>query len=436
MEQTEVGRMRIRGNVAIDLGTVNTLVWVEGRGLVLEEPSAIAVDTRNGRVAAIGSAADVLADKEPQGISVIHPLRDGVIADMDATAEMLFAFLRKALSRGAGGMLRPHALVCVPAGATWVERRSVAAVLGARRPRYDVTLIDEPVAAAAGAGFDLSAGAGGFIVDIGGGTSEVAAVAGWRVVRAKSLRMAGNAMDDAIVTEARAELGMILSPRAARQLKVTFGLTGGAETAEAVGIDAAKRTPRVEQVQADLVANALNPVATAIARSVQEILSDVPSGLAEDVVRGKIRLSGGGALLPGLASHIEAMAEIGAVVAEDPLRCVVRGTAMLLGHEDEDGFPGLRLRLCSSPYHCPHVRCRPLCPARSPGPAPAAGEHDAVARARLGGDDVAAVRGAQRGRVGIGHRPADGGRDDRPGPVDDRGDRDEAGGPRPATPDP
>jgi rod shape-determining protein MreB len=163
------------------------------------------------------------------------------------------------------------------------------------------------------------------------------------VVRAKSLRMAGNAMDEAIISAARAELGMILSPRAARQLKITFGLTGGSETAEAVGIDAAKRTPRVEQVAADLVADALTPIVSAIARSVQEILSDVPSGLAEDVVRGRIRLSGGGALLPGLASHIETTAELGAVVAEDPLRCVVRGTAMLLEHQNEDDFPGVRV---------------------------------------------------------------------------------------------
>jgi rod shape-determining protein MreB and related proteins len=344
--------MRNRGNVAIDLGTVNTLVWVEGRGLVLEEPSAIAIDTRSGGVAAIGSSAEVLADKEPQDINVIHPLRDGVIADMDATAEMLYGFLLKSVHSNSPLHRSRRALVCVPAGATWVERRSVAAVLGARRPRYEVTLIDEPVAAAAGAGFDLSAGAGGFVVDIGGGTTEVAAVAGWRVVRAKSLRMAGNAMDEAIVSAARAELGMILSPRAARQLKITFGLTGGTDTAEAVGIDAAKRTPRVEQVPAALVADALSPIVTAIARSVQEILSDVPSGLAEDVVRGKIRLSGGGALLPGLASHIEAMAELGAVVAEDPLRCVLRGTVMLLRHEGEDGFPGIR----------------PLSPRAGPGP--------------------------------------------------------------------
>ena len=332
--------MRIRGSVAIDLGTVNTLVWVAGRGLVLEEPSAIAIDSTTGAIAAIGATADVLADKEPQDIRVIHPLRDGVIADLDATAEMLHGFLRKARPRR--WPLRPRALVCVPSGATWVERRSVAAALGTRRSRFAVQLIDEPVAAAAGAGFDLNGGSGGFVVDVGGGTTEVAAVAGWRVVRAQSLRMAGNAMDDAIVNAARGKLGLILSQRAARQLKMTLGLTGGPDGwAEAVGIDAAKRTPRVERVEGDLVAAALEPVVTAIARAVQEVLSDIPSGLAEDVVRGKVRVAGGGALLPGLASRIEAIAEIGAVVVEDPLRCVVRGAAAMLEIDRKDGIPGL-----------------------------------------------------------------------------------------------
>src|SRR5215471_12846122 len=274
--------MRIRGSVAIDLGTVNTLVWVAGRGLVLEEPSAIAVDTATGAVAAIGTAADVLAEKEPQDIKVIYPLRDGVIADLDATAEMLHGFLRKARPRN--GPLRPRALVCVPSGATWVERRSVAAALSARR-RYTVQLIDEPVAAAAGAGFDLNAGSGGFVVDIGGGTTEVAAVAGWRVVRAQSLRMAGNAMDGAIVNAARNSLGLILSQRAARKLKTALGLTGGPDGwAETVGIDAARRTPRVERVSGELVATALEPVVAAIASAVQEVLSDIPSGIAEEVV--------------------------------------------------------------------------------------------------------------------------------------------------------
>jgi rod shape-determining protein MreB len=332
--------MRIRGSVAIDLGTVNTLVWVAGRGIVLEEPSAIAVDTTTGSVVAVGAAAHVLADKEPQDIRVIYPLQDGVIADMDATAEMLHSFLRRA--RGRSGPLRPRAMVCVPAGATWVERRSIMAVLGTRRPRYAVQLIDEPVAAAAGSGLDLSKGQGGFVIDVGGGTTEVAAVAGWRVVRAKSLRMAGNAMDEAIVSAARSQLGLILSRRAARQVKMTLGLTGGeAGWAETVGIDAGRRTPRVEKVPGDLVAAALDPIVAMIVDAVHEILSDIPAGLAEDVVRGKVRLSGGGALLPGLADRIEAMAEIGVVLVDDPLRCVVRGTAALLEREKDDGAPGI-----------------------------------------------------------------------------------------------
>jgi rod shape-determining protein MreB and related proteins len=324
--------MRIRGSVAIDLGTVNTLIWVAGRGIVLDEPSAIAIDSGSGAIIAIGAAADALAEKEPQDVNVIHPLRDGVIADLDATAEMLNGFLGKA---GSSGPLRRNALVCVPSGATWVERRSVAAALEARR-RYTVQLIDEPVAAAAGAGLDLAAGAGGFIVDIGGGTTEVAAVAGWRVVRAESLRMAGNAMDEAIVNAARSGLGLILSQRAARQLKAELGLTGGQDGwAEAVGLDAARRTPRLEKVPGELVAGALEPVVNTIGRTVQQVLSDIPAGLAEDVMRGKVRLTGGGALLPGLADRIESVAEISAVVAEDPLRCVVRGAAQML----ETGYP-------------------------------------------------------------------------------------------------
>ena len=249
--------MRFRGSVAIDLGTVNTLVWVAGRGIVLEEPTAIAIDTAVGKVAAVGAEADALADKEPQDIQVIHPLRDGVIADLDATAAMLHAFLRRTRRFS---LARRDALVCVPGGATSVERRSIIAALGVRRPRYNVRLVDEPVAAAAGAGFDLSGGAGGFVVDIGGGTTEVAAVAGWRVVRSQSLRKAGNAMDDAIVHAVRTELGLIISQRAARNLKMTLGVTGGAEGyAEAVGLDVAQRTPRSEFVPGGLVASALEP---------------------------------------------------------------------------------------------------------------------------------------------------------------------------------
>ena len=253
---------------------------------MLEEPSTIAIDDSTGAVAATGTAAESLADKEPKDIRVIHPLRDGVIADLDATAEMLHGFLRK--SGALSGPFKRRALVCVPGGATWVERRSVVAAFGTRRPRCVVELVDEPVAAAAGAGFDLSAGAGGFVVDVGGGTTEVGAVAGWRVVRAQSLRMAGNAMDEAIINAARSGLGMILSQRAARQLKTELGLTGGPDGwAEAVGLDAARRTPRIEKVPGDLVATALEPVVAAIGATVQRVLSDIPAGLAEDVVAAR-----------------------------------------------------------------------------------------------------------------------------------------------------
>lgn len=321
--------MLSRGGVAIDLGTVNTLIWVDGRGLVLEEPSAIAVDDATGSVAAIGAAADVLFDKEPKGIRVIHPLRDGVIADLDATAEMLHGFLRA--SGALSGPFKRRALVCVPGGATWVERRSVVAAFGSRRSRCVVELVDEPVAAAAGAGFDLSAGDGGFVVDVGGGTAEVAAVAGWRVVRAETLRMAGNAMDDAIVNAVRSGHSLIIGRQAARQLKCELGLTGGEDGwADAIGLDAARRTPRTEKVKGDLVAAAIEPVVSAIGTAVHTVLSDIPAGLAADVVRGQVRVSGGGSLLPGLADRLAEVTGLGVLVAEDPLRCVVRGAAAML----------------------------------------------------------------------------------------------------------
>jgi rod shape-determining protein MreB len=322
--------MRLRAGVAIDLGTVNTLVWVAGRGLVIDEPSAVAIDRASGSVAATGRSADALAGKEPQDVEVIHPLRDGVIADLGAAVAMLQAFLRQAKLRRS--LLKPSAVVCVPSGATDVERQSLAAAAAATRPRCAVRLIDEPVAAAAGAGLDLAEGTGAFIVDIGGGTTEAAVVAGGHLVRAQSLRIGGNAMDEAIVDAVKAEFGLLLGRDSARSLKMTLGLASAAGSAETVGIDAARRTPRIEQVPGRLVAKALERPVGVIIDAVQEMMSDIPPNLAEDVVRGKIRLAGGGALLPGLADRIEAAARIPAFVVDDPLRCVVRGAAEILEH--------------------------------------------------------------------------------------------------------
>jgi rod shape-determining protein MreB and related proteins len=326
--------MRLRPGIAIDLGTVNTLVYVSGRGIVLEEPSAIAIARDSGRVVAVGDAADALTGKEPQDIDVVHPLREGVIADLDASVAMLEGFMRRVHLRR--GLLRGSAVVCVPSGATWVERRSLVAAVEAQRPRCRVKLVDEPVAAAAGAGIGLTDGTGAFMVDIGGGTTEAAVLAGGHVVRSRSLRLAGNAMDDAIMHSVKAELGLLIGRNAARSLKTTLGLgEGAAEWMEVVGVDAARRTPRVEYIPGRIVADALNHTVAAIAESAREMLSDIPPNLAEDVVRGKIRLAGGGALLPGLASKIEAVADIPAFVVDDPLRCVIRGAAEILerGHQ-------------------------------------------------------------------------------------------------------
>jgi rod shape-determining protein MreB len=321
--------MRLRAGVAIDLGTVNTLVWVSGKGLVVEEPSTIAVDTRVGKAIAVGEAAEELADKEPQDVEVIHPLRDGVIADLDAATAMLQEFFGRARLRR--GLLRPSAVVCVPSGATSLERQALATAVATRRPRCRITIIEEPVAAAAGAGFDLARGAGAFIVDIGGGTTEVAVVTGGRLVRSESLKLAGNALDEAIIAAVRAELGLLIGPRAARRLKSELGLTGDlAESVETIGVDKQRRTPRVEQISGRLVADALDHPVGLIAEAVREILHDLPPDLAADVVRGKICLAGGGALLPGLASRIEVAAGVSALVVDDPLRCVVRGASEVL----------------------------------------------------------------------------------------------------------
>jgi rod shape-determining protein MreB and related proteins len=322
-----------RSGVAIDLGTVNTLVYVTGRGIVIDEPSAIGIDRSVGAVLAAGQAADGLTGKDTKDIEVIHPLRDGVIADLDATAAMLQAFLRRARVRRRFG--RTPCVICLPGEATEVERHSVAAAAAVLRPRFAVQLVDEPVAAAAGAGFDLSTGAGAFVIDIGGGTTETAVLAGGHVVRARSLRTGGNAMDEAITRAVRSEFGLLLGRDAARSLKMTLGL-GDAAIAdmETVGVDAGRRTPRVERIPAALVARALDPTVRAIVGAVTELLADIPPNLAEDVFRGKIRLAGGGALLPGLAYRIEAAADIAVMVVEDPLRCVIRGAAHILEHGD------------------------------------------------------------------------------------------------------
>ena len=331
--------MRLRGSIAIDLGTTNTLIWVAGRGL----GSTNRPRSRSTRLRA-RSPRSVTGGRpgrqEPEDIEIIYPLRDGVIADLSATALMLNGFLHRANRHP--GPLRPSALVCVPSRATWVERRSVAAALEARRPRATVRLVDEPVAAAAGAGVDLTSGTGAFMVDLGGGTTEIAVVSGARVVRAQSLRLAGNAMDDAIIHAARTEMGLILGRKAATGLKMELGLTGGTlGWAEAVGIDAAHRVPRVDRVSGQAGGHR----AGTYRRGHHPLGGGDPVGHPAGHRRGRGARQnparGRGALLPGLASRIESSSDIAVVVVDDPLRCVIRGAAELLERGDEFAGVGL-----------------------------------------------------------------------------------------------
>ncbi len=326
--------MRLRSGVAIDLGTVNTLVHVCGRGLVLDEPSAIALLKPTGKPILVGARADDLTGKEPAEIKVVHPLRDGVISDLDAAASMLQAFLRRAHFRSS--LRRPRAVICVPSGASTIERQALVAAVSLRRPRLGVRLVDEPVAAAIGAGVDPLDSHGVLVVDVGGGTTEAALVVGTHMVRVRSLRAGGNAMDEAIVQGVKAELGLQIGQRAAEQLKKTLGLTGGPHgAAQVAGIDAAHGTLRDERVPGSLVAASLEHVVTPIIESVDELLWDMPPDLANDVARSKAQLAGGGALVLGLASRLRAETGITTVVVEDPLRAVVRGAATLLEHHEE-----------------------------------------------------------------------------------------------------
>lgn len=325
--------MRLRPGLAIDLGTVNTLVYVAGRGLVVEEPSVVALERATGKVAAVGAMANALWGREPEGLQILWPLRDGVIADFDATTLMLNAFLRRA--RVHRGLVRPSAVICVPRGATTVERYAVESAVKEQHPHLLVRLVDEPVAASVGAVIGESRTRGTFVVDVGGGTTEIAVVAGRGVVCARSLRVGGNVMDESIARAVRAEFGLLLGHGAAERLKIALGLTGGENgSEEVVGVDVAREELRSEHVPGELVAAALERTLRAIISAVHEVLAATPPDLAGDIVRGKIQLAGGGALLPGLANRIEVSTGIETSVVDDPLRCVVRGAAEILLHGD------------------------------------------------------------------------------------------------------
>jgi rod shape-determining protein MreB and related proteins len=325
-------------DIAIDLGTANTLVHVMGRGIIIDEPSVVAI--RNGgasrEVLAVGTKAKLMVGRTPDSIETIRPLRDGVIADFVATEEMLRQFIKR--TKTAMGFRRPRILICVPAGATPVERRAVyetAVSAGARR----VYIIEEPIAAAIGAGLPVDEPAGSMVVDIGGGTTDIAVLSLGGVIEARSLRIAGNAMDEAIIRYVRRQHQLLIGEANAERIKVEAGsastaVNGHASEIHIRGRDLRQGRPKSIMLGPQNIAEALDEPIEAMSEFIQRTLEELPPEVSTDICDRGIYLTGGGALLYKLDEELEQRVGVKFVVPENPMHCVVRGSAMVL--EDLD----------------------------------------------------------------------------------------------------
>jgi rod shape-determining protein MreB len=324
------------GDLAIDLGTANTLVYARGRGILLDEPSVVAVDMNTKSVVAVGAEAKRMIGRTPGHIKAVHPLQDGVIADYDITAEMLRYFVRKVLKRR-GAFTGPRIVVCVPSGITSVEQRAVSESVyaaGARR----VHIISEPMAAAIGAGLPVNQPQGSMVVDIGGGTTEVAILALGGIVSATSLRVAGNALDQAIVDHVRLEFSLFIGERTAEELKISVGSAfpvAGPKSAEIRGRDVGTGLPRNVTVSGDELRKAMEVPLARIVTAVRTTLDRCPPELSGDLVTRGIVLTGGGALLRGLDARLQHEVGIPVLVADRPLDSVVLGTGTVVEHFDQ-----------------------------------------------------------------------------------------------------
>jgi rod shape-determining protein MreB len=318
-------------DLALDLGTANTLVHVPGQGIVLNEPSIVAVQASDRSVLAVGKQAKAMLGRCPDNIEVIRPLRHGVIADYDSTAKMLHHFIRQA--RRSRSPVHPRVVISVPSGITQVERRAVqesATQAGARK----VYLIPEPVAAALGAGLPIAEPGANMIVDVGGGTTEVAVISLSGIVHSVSLRLGGEDMDDAIAQHVRKSHGLLIGERSAEEIKVALGSAqprdGDAATLPVKGRDLIRGLPRTISVTGAEIREALREPVTAVVEAVRACLEQIPPELAADIVDNGIMLTGGGALLPGLDRLLNLETGLPITVSDDPLTAAVRGAGRVL----------------------------------------------------------------------------------------------------------
>ncbi len=319
-------------DVALDLGTANTVMYVPGEGVVLNEPSVVVVNRRTRKVIAVGADAKRMIGRTPDHVEAVRPLRDGVIADFDTCEEMLRYFIQKAhRSRWA----KPRMVIAVPSGITGVEQRAVqeaAEFAGARRP---VKIIEEPMAAAIGAGLKVWEPVGNMIVDIGGGTTEVAVISLGGIVTSKSSRVGGDELDEAIVQYVKKEFGLSVGERTAEQIKIELGSAyplDHEQQAEIRGVDLVTGLPRVATITTMDIRIGLEEPLNAITDAIRNTLDRTPPELAADIIRHGIVMAGGGALLRGLDQRIANETAMPIRVTPDPLYAVVRGSGHMLEH--------------------------------------------------------------------------------------------------------
>lgn len=316
-------------DVAIDLGTANTLIYVSGRGIVVREPSVVAIDRYTGKVVAVGNEANEMIGRTPENIIAVRPMKDGVIADFDITQSMIRHFIRKAKVTTP---FKPRMIVCIPSGITEVEKRAVEEATiqaGAK----EVALIEEPMAAAMGAGLPVNEATGSMVVDIGGGTTEVAVISLGGIVSSHSIRIAGDALDSAIINYLKKNIGINVGDRMAEEIKIKAG-SAHEDDEECMfdvrGRDVSTGLPRTVQIREAQIREAISENVAEMVESIKMTLEHTPPELAADVMERGITLTGGGALLKGLDKLIAETTKIPTFVAEYPLDCVALGTGMAL----------------------------------------------------------------------------------------------------------
>jgi len=323
-------------DVGIDLGTANTLVFVKGKGIVLREPSVVAKNTKTGDIVAVGNDAKNMIGRTPGSIVAIRPMKDGVIADFDITTAMIQYYLKQALKNSGSNWKKPNVMICVPYGITSVEQRAVidaARQAGAK----EAFTIEEPFAAAIGADLPVWDPTGSMVVDIGGGTTEVAVISLGGIVTSESVRIAGDAMDQAIISYIRKTYNLTIGERTAEQIKLEIGtarVDDVDETMEIRGRDLLTGLPKTIEISASEISESLKEAIAAIIDGVKKTLEKTPPELSADVMERGIVLTGGGALLRNLDKVISDETKMPVFIAENPLDCVAIGTGKALEHID------------------------------------------------------------------------------------------------------